>query len=81
MRLVRAALTRPISLLMVIVSQARARYQVGLSTALKVADAQKRLTEAEIDNSRARLSIWRAHLAMLEAEGDIAPVLKEASEP
>ncbi len=70
-----------LSLLMVIVSQARARFQVGLSTALKVADAQKRLTEAEIDNSLARLSIWRARLAMFAAEGDIAPMLKEASAP
>ncbi len=65
----------------VAVSQARARYQAGLSSALEVADAQRRLAQAEIDNSLARLSIWRARLAMFAAKGDIAPVLKEASAP
>jgi outer membrane protein TolC len=61
------------------VTQARARYQAGLSTALEVADAQRRLAQAEIDDSLAKLEIWRARLAVLAARGDIAPVLAEAS--
>ena len=61
------------------VQQARARYQAGLGAALEVADAQRRLAQAEIDNSLARLGIWRARLAVVAAEGDITPLLTEAS--
>lgn len=60
--------------------QSTARYQSGLGTALDVADAQRRLAQAEIDDSLARLSIWRARLAVLAADGDITPLLREASQ-
>jgi outer membrane protein TolC len=62
------------------VAQARARYQSGLGTALDVADAQRRLTQAEIDDGLARLNVWRARLRFYSAEGDISPLLKEASQ-
>lgn len=62
------------------VQQATARYQSGLGTALEVADAQRRLAQAEIDDSLARLAIWRARLAVFAAEGDITPLLKEAGQ-
>jgi outer membrane protein TolC len=61
------------------VQQATARYQSGLGTALEVADAQRRLAQAEIDDSLARLSIWRARLVVFSAAGDITPLLTEAS--
>ena len=62
-----------------LVQQAKARYQSGLGTALDVAEAQRRLAQAEIDQRLARLSVWRAHLAYYAAQGDIAPWLAEAS--
>ena len=62
------------------VRQATARYQSGLGTALEVADAQRRLAQAEIDDGLARLGIWRAKLAVLAAEGDITPLLREAGQ-
>jgi outer membrane protein TolC len=62
------------------VEQARARYRSGLGTALEVADAQRRLAQAEIDDSLARLNTWRARLAWYAAQGDIAPLLAEASQ-
>jgi outer membrane protein TolC len=62
------------------VEQARARYQSGLGTALEVADAQRRLAQAEIDDSLARLGIWRARLGVFAAEGNITPLLTEASQ-
>jgi outer membrane protein TolC len=62
------------------VEQSRARYQAGLGTALEVADTQRRLAQAEIDDSLARLGIWRARLAVFAADGDIAPLLTEASQ-
>jgi outer membrane protein TolC len=51
-----------------------------LGTALEVADAQRRLAQAEIDDSLARLAIWRARLAVFAASGDITPLLTEASQ-
>ena len=63
-----------------VVQQARARYKSGLGTAIEVADAQRRLAQAEIDNGLARLNIWRARLAVAAAKGEITSVLTEASQ-
>jgi len=52
--------------------QATARYKAGLSTIVEVAEAQRLLTQAEMDDSLARLSIWRALLALAIAQGDIS---------
>ncbi|WP_051669837.1 TolC family protein [Bryobacter aggregatus] len=60
--------------------QARARYQSGLGTALEVADAHRRLAQAEIDDSLARLGTWRAKLALFAATGNLSPLLIEASQ-
>jgi outer membrane protein len=46
------------------VDQSTARYKSGLGTALDVADAQRRLSQAEIDDALARLAVWRARLAV-----------------
>ena len=59
--------------------QATARYQAGLGTIVEVADAQRLLTEAEIDDSLARLAVWRAKLTLAAAEGDLQPFLQEVS--
>src|SRR5207253_6653792 len=55
--------------------QANARYQSGLGTIVEVADAQRLLTQAEIDDSLARLGVWRALLSMAAVTGDIQPFL------
>ena len=57
--------------------QATARYKAGLGTIVEVAEAQRILTQAEIDDALARLNIWRAMLAVAVAEGDLAPYLEE----
>ena len=57
--------------------QATARYKAGLGTIAEVAEAQRILTQAEIDDALARLNIWRAMLAVAVAEGDLAPYLDE----
>jgi outer membrane protein TolC len=57
--------------------QAGARYQSGLGTIVEVADAQRLLTEAEIDDGLARLAVWRAKLTVAAAEGDLRPFLEE----
>lgn len=60
------------------VEQATARYQAGLGNVTEVADAQRLLTQAEIDDALARLGVWRALLRVAAAAGDIEPFLAEA---
>ena len=58
--------------------RARARYEAGLGNIVEAADAQRLLTQAEIEHDVARLNIWRAHLAATKARGDIKPFLDSA---
>jgi outer membrane protein TolC len=60
--------------------QATARYESGLGTIDQVADAQRLLTQAEIDDALARLSVWRGLLGVAAAAGDIQPFVAEASQ-
>jgi outer membrane protein TolC len=59
--------------------QATARYKSGLGTLVEVAEAQRLVTQAEIDDSIARLGVWRAILGVRAAEGDLEPFLNQAS--
>lgn len=58
--------------------QATARYKSGLAPIDDVAQAQRLLVQAQIDDALARLSVWRALLAVAAARGDIQPFLAEA---
>jgi outer membrane protein TolC len=60
-------------------AQASARYRSGLGAIDEVAEAQRLLTQAEIDDALARLSVWRALLAISTAIGDVRPFLAEVS--
>jgi outer membrane protein len=60
--------------------QATARYRAGLAPIDDVAQAQRLLVQAQIDDSLARLNVWRALLEVATARGDIAPFLAEASQ-
>ena len=60
--------------------QANARYQAGLGTIVEVADTQRLLTQAEIDDALARLGVWRALLGVAAADGNIQPFLAAASQ-
>ena len=57
--------------------QATARYDAGLGTIDQVAEAQRLLTQAEIDDALARLGIWRGLLGVAAAAGDIQPFVAE----
>ncbi len=61
-------------------SQATARYQSGLGSIDEVAEAQRLLTQSEVDDALARLGVWRALLGLAVAAGDIQPFLAEASQ-
>jgi outer membrane protein len=56
-------------------SQARARYQAGLTSIVEVADAQSLLAQAEVQDQLARVDVWRALLADSVARGNLTPFL------
>jgi outer membrane protein TolC len=56
----------------------RERYKYGLATVTEVADAQRLLAQAEIDNAVAHLNVWRALLAAARLQGDLKPFLQRA---
>jgi outer membrane protein TolC len=58
--------------------QALARYQSGLAPVVDVADAQRVLAQAEIDDAFARLEVRRALLLLSRASGDLGPFLAQA---
>jgi outer membrane protein TolC len=62
------------------VQQANARYQSGLGTIVEAADAQRLLTQAQIDDALARLSVWRALLRVAAVAGNLQPFLSVASQ-
>jgi outer membrane protein len=60
--------------------QATARYRSGLGNIDEVAEAQRLLSQAEIDDALARLGVWRGLLGVAAAAGDLQPFLAEASQ-
>jgi len=60
--------------------QATARYRSGLGNIDAIAEAQRLLTQAEIDDALARLGVWRRLLGVASAAGDIQPFLAEVSQ-
>jgi outer membrane protein len=59
-------------------SQANARYQSALAPIIEVAEAQRLLSQAEIEDTLARLTVWRAMLGEALAQGDLQPFLEVA---
>lgn len=59
-------------------TQAIARYRAALSTILDVADAQRVLAEAELEEYLARLQVRRAILYLARASGDLDPFFADA---
>ena len=60
-------------------AQASAQYRAGLTTIVTIAEAQRLLAQAEIDDSLATLAVWRALLQLQIAQGDISSFLAQAS--
>src|SRR5207244_11600481 len=57
--------------------RARARYDAQLATITEVADAQRLLLQAEIDDTVARLNVWRALLVAAKVQGSLSPFLQQ----
>ena len=60
-------------------TQEQARYKAALGTVADVADAQLLLRQAEIDDSLARIGVWRALLALAASQGEMDELLAAAS--
>jgi len=60
--------------------RARARYEAQLANITEVAEAERLLTQAEIDDSVARLGVWRARLAAAKVRGDLKPFLQDVAD-
>ncbi|HEX2919357.1 MAG TPA: TolC family protein [Edaphobacter sp.] len=58
--------------------QAKARYKAGLVPIDDVAQTQRLLVQAQIDDSVARLNVWRAFLRLQFVRGDLQPFLDQA---
>jgi outer membrane protein len=56
--------------------QAKARYQAGLTPIDDLAQAQRLVVQAEVDDSIARLNVWRALLQFDAARGDLQSFLQ-----
>jgi outer membrane protein TolC len=61
-------------------AQANARYKAGLSPIDDLAQAQRLLVQAQIDDSIARLNVWRAFLHLQAIRGDLQPFLRAVSQ-
>ena len=59
-------------------TQATARYRAALSSILEVADAQRVLAQAELEDALARLEVRRAILFLARASGDLGPFIADA---
>jgi len=60
----------------VLEEQSLARYQAGLATIVEVADSQRLLLQAEVDDVVARFGIWRALVVEAAAKGDLSDLLR-----
>lgn len=58
-------------------SRARARYNAEIANLTEVAEAQRLLAQAEIDDAVARINVWRALLVAAKAQGDLKPFLQQ----
>ncbi|HEY9789034.1 MAG TPA: TolC family protein [Candidatus Obscuribacterales bacterium] len=57
--------------------RARTRYESGLANIAEVAQAERLLTEAQVQMSVARVRVWSSLLAVSNSRGDIKPFLNQ----
>lgn len=56
--------------------QAQAQFKAALATVVDVAEAQRLVVQAAVDDARARLSVWKALLALSGAQGNLSQFLQ-----
>lgn len=61
-------------------TRSKVRYEYGLTNITEVADAQRLLAQAEIDEAVARLGVWRAYLVAAKLQGELKPFLDQLTQ-
>lgn len=61
--------------------QARAQFKSGLATVVEVAEAQRLVVQAFMDDAKARLGVWRAYMGLAGAHGDLGQFLALVPSP
>ncbi len=56
-------------------TKARERYRVGLTNVIEVAEAERMLARAQVEDADAQLRVWQAILVIAYAHGDLKPFL------
>ena len=57
-------------------AQTAAQFKAGLATVVDVAEAQRLVVQAEVDDARARLGVWKALLALSGVQGELSQFLQ-----
>jgi outer membrane protein TolC len=57
-------------------SQAEAQFTAGLATVVDVAEAQRLVVQAAVDDARARLGVWKALLTLSGVQGELSEFLR-----
>lgn len=52
------------------------RYSTGLTNMVALAEAEKALVEAQVEDARAQVEVWRAILTLAYVQGDLAPFMQ-----
>ncbi len=52
------------------------RYSIGLANMVSVAQAEKGLAEAEVEDALAQIEVWRSILSLAYVQGDLRPFLQ-----
>ncbi|HMP50952.1 MAG TPA: hypothetical protein PKD05_05295 [Candidatus Melainabacteria bacterium] len=52
------------------------RYSTGLTNVVTLANAEKTLAEAKVENAVAQVEVWRSILSLAYAQGDLKPFLE-----
>jgi outer membrane protein TolC len=55
------------------------RYSIGLANMVAVAQAEKALADAEVEDALAQIEVWRSILSLAYVQGDIRPFLQLVS--
>ncbi|NJL72623.1 MAG: hypothetical protein HC888_14160 [Candidatus Competibacteraceae bacterium] len=52
------------------------RYSAGLTNMVSLAQAEKALAEAEVEDAIAQIDVWRSILALTYVQGDLKPFMQ-----